>query len=183
MLRLSTVPAFETTMSSFKVMTVSCKVTVPPLTRRSSAIVELAPVIVHVPDVTARSAEAAPAGMVIPPEITPEEVALPTRVKPISTVLTVIAPEKTVIALAVPLRVRVAAAVTLTAPPKVRLFVPATVRELLRISALGTGPLPPAERLTEAWMVLAPRMVRLPELRAFLCPRIRVPSVRVVLPL
>ena len=93
-LRLSTVPAPTTMMSSFKVKTVFCRVTVPPLIRKSSeAMVELAPVIVHVPDATVRSAEAAPTGMVIPPEITPEEVALPARVKPISTVLTVIAPE------------------------------------------------------------------------------------------
>ena len=68
----------------------------------------------------------------------------------------------------------------LRTPPKVKLLVPETVRAAERTVALGKAFAP--ERSVPAWRVLVPRIVRLPLLRASLSPRIRMPSVKVVLP-
>ena len=53
-------------------------------------------------------------------------------------------------------------------PLRLRSFDKDTVRVLARMTALGTGPLPEAERLVLASSLLAPRIVRLPALSASL---------------
>ena len=154
---------------------------VDPVTVKSSPM-RLVPVTwVQVPPVT--WASAASAVMLMPPEITPVPVALPAKVSAVPSAVArlLMAPERVSVAPTPPLTVRVrAVAPRSTGPLSCRLLLPEKVRLALIATALATALA--SVSTVEAWRVLVPETVNVPDPRDALSPNRKMPADSVVPP-